>query len=449
MKYNLETSKNLKAYQNHPSNIPKTNLDYFGYDLALFDMRAKVNDASNWMHEMNQRFMGLRGPLVLHSWGYDQDGYPVPNASDEAYAYDEYSRPKRFKLKLTTEPATTYGKLSDGQLFKVSQTTTTTGGGGTSTTTNAVDILYAKTANGENIPPAILNVSQQITNEDVITTYTPQAFTDTSPVIPVTIEDDLKNAGGFDPGSNASRSTNALLDGFRGSIIKKTQKWANGSWSEPTKLKEFYLNWAERPDLWKVGPIDLFWDEERNVWTAGGGGGATEIDPPYILTNKNDVTTLKDFLDKKTNKKYIYKMIYVTLEEDLIKQPDFDETYTSRAYIDDIEFSSEPLQQGYRRLVYVKDKTGYCAPRGTRLLCRFNKNTGFYEPVTKPSLIVKGKIISANQALIEMHYVQGRRAGVIPTMTVTYDNPLGFTTPANAIAIFTFLNGKWTLTAIK
>jgi hypothetical protein len=62
---------------------------------------------------------------------------------------------------------------------------------------------------------------------------------------------------------------------------------------------------------------------------------------------------------------------------------------------------------------------------------------------------VKGKIISANQALIEMHYVQGRRAGVIPTMTVTYDNPLGFTTPANAIAIFTFLNGKWTLTAIK
>lgn len=449
IKYNLETSKNLKAYNNHPPNMPKTNLDYHGYDLALFDIRAKVNDSSNWMHEMNQRFMGLRGPLVLHSWGYDQDGYPVPNASDEAYAYDEYSRPKRFKLKVTAEPVTTYGKLKDGQLFKARQTTTTTDQTGKSVTVSSdIDILYAKTANRENIPPAILNVSQQITDEDVIVSYTPQLFEDNSSVTPFTIEDDLKDQGGFDAGTDISKSTTGLTNGYRGSIIKKTQKWANGTWSEPTKLKEFYLNWAERPDLWKVGPIDLFWDEERNVWTAGG-GGATEIDPPYILTNKNDVTTLKDFLDKKSSKKFIYKMIYVTLEEDLIKQPDFDETFTSRAYIDDIEFSSEPLQQGYRRLVYVKDKTGYCAPRGTRLLCRFNKNTGFYEPVTKPSLIVKGKIISGTQALIEMHYVQGRRAGVIPTMTANYDNPLGFTATANQIAIFTFLNGKWTLTAIK
>ncbi|NDC95159.1 hypothetical protein EB077_07630, partial [bacterium] len=28
------------------------------------------------------RFLGLRGPLVLHSWGYDTDGKPIPNASD-------------------------------------------------------------------------------------------------------------------------------------------------------------------------------------------------------------------------------------------------------------------------------------------------------------------------------------------------------------------------------
>jgi hypothetical protein len=449
IKYNLETSKNLTAYNNHPENMPKTNLDYFGYDLALFDHRAKVNDTNNWIHEMNQRFMGLRGPLVLHSWGYDQDGYPVPNASEEPYAYDQYGRPKRFKLKITNEPQITYGKLTDGQLFKATQTTTTTDEtGNTTTETNAIDILYAKTANGENIPPAILNVSQQITNEDVIVSYTPQLFTDDSVVVPVKLEDDLKNAGGYDPGQS-NQSTSSLAEGFKGSIIKKTQKYENGQWSESSKLQEFYLNWAERPDLWKVGPIDLFWDEERNVWTAGGGGGATEIDPPYILTNKNDITTLKDFLDKKSNKKYIYKMIYITLEEDLIKQPDFDETFVSRGYIDDIEFSSEPLQQGYRRLVYIKDKTGYCAPRGTKLLCRYNRSTGFYEPVTKPSLVVKGKLTSATQALIDMHYVQGRRAGVVPTMTVNFDNPLGFTTTTNAIAIFTFINGKWTLTAIK
>lgn len=31
----------------------------------------------------NARFMGLRGPMMLHSWGYDLDGYPVPNASGD------------------------------------------------------------------------------------------------------------------------------------------------------------------------------------------------------------------------------------------------------------------------------------------------------------------------------------------------------------------------------
>lgn len=31
----------------------------------------------------NNRFFGLRGPLMLHSWGYDTDGYPVPNSSGE------------------------------------------------------------------------------------------------------------------------------------------------------------------------------------------------------------------------------------------------------------------------------------------------------------------------------------------------------------------------------
>jgi hypothetical protein len=31
----------------------------------------------------NHRFLGLRGPLMLHSWGYDTDGYPVPNRADQ------------------------------------------------------------------------------------------------------------------------------------------------------------------------------------------------------------------------------------------------------------------------------------------------------------------------------------------------------------------------------
>jgi hypothetical protein len=28
------------------------------------------------------RFLGMRGPIVLHSWGYDLDGKPIPNAAD-------------------------------------------------------------------------------------------------------------------------------------------------------------------------------------------------------------------------------------------------------------------------------------------------------------------------------------------------------------------------------
>lgn len=38
----------------------------------------------------NSRFFGLRGPLMLHSWGYDTEGYPVPNSSGELrYIKDE------------------------------------------------------------------------------------------------------------------------------------------------------------------------------------------------------------------------------------------------------------------------------------------------------------------------------------------------------------------------
>jgi hypothetical protein len=408
MGYKLETSRNLSAYNDHPNSVPKNNLDYYAYDQQLYDVRNKAGDSTNLLHENNQRFFGLRGPLTLHSWGYDDDGYPVPNASDEPLAYDIYGRPKRFKLKITyNSTAKKFSSLSIGDLFQLTS-------GGTYP-------VYAKTFNNENIPSSVNNNTN---------------------VFFVTAEDNYDVDGGFDPGTASD-----FTQGYKGSIISKTQKFVNNKWSEKVKLNEFYLNWAERPDLWKVGPIDLFWDKNRMVWTAG---GAEEIDPPYIISNTNDVSSLKSFVEKKSNNnKYIYRMIYVTLEEDLIKQPDFDETYVTRGYIDDIEFSSEPLRQGYRRLIYIKDKTGYCAPRGTKLLCRYNKKTGFYEPVSKPSLVVKGKTTSANEALIDMHYVQGRRSGVVPTMTVNFDNPLGFTVTTNAIAIFTFLNGKWTLTAIK
>ena len=33
-------------------------------------------------YSSDYRFLGLRGPLVLHAWGYDTDGKPIPNAAD-------------------------------------------------------------------------------------------------------------------------------------------------------------------------------------------------------------------------------------------------------------------------------------------------------------------------------------------------------------------------------
>lgn len=40
------------------------------------------DDPDRYNLDDNYRFLGLKGPLVLHSWGYDTDGKPVPNEAD-------------------------------------------------------------------------------------------------------------------------------------------------------------------------------------------------------------------------------------------------------------------------------------------------------------------------------------------------------------------------------
>lgn len=50
-------------------------------------------------YPLNNRFIGLRGPLVMHGWGYDLNGYPVPNAGDEPKEVDANGRFKRHKKK--------------------------------------------------------------------------------------------------------------------------------------------------------------------------------------------------------------------------------------------------------------------------------------------------------------------------------------------------------------
>jgi hypothetical protein len=86
---------------------------------------------------------------------------------------------------------------------------------------------------------------------------------------------------------------------------------------------------------------------------------------------------------------------------------------------------------------------------GTKLLCRYNKATGFYEPLTKPVMMAKGVTSSATQVNLTLQYIQGRRSTNAPVLNVGFDNPMGFTVAAGKNAMFTFINGKWTLTAIK
>lgn len=49
-------------------------------------------NADDSSRTQNYRFFGLRGPVILHSWGYDLDGYPVPNSSGE-YQLDSNNNP--------------------------------------------------------------------------------------------------------------------------------------------------------------------------------------------------------------------------------------------------------------------------------------------------------------------------------------------------------------------
>jgi len=376
--YALESSKNFTKFNKHPTGLDKNNLDYYNKDIMVKFYRDKLEPSTTGIiPEMNYRFFALRGPLTMHGWGYDTEGYPVPNAADEPYAVDEYGRPKRFKQKIINLGSIKYGRLLEGDPFKLI--------GGTD------DNFYTKTFNKELVPKLNSDNSK---------------FTDDTKVTKYKIIDDYSDAGGYDPVT------------YKGSIISKTQKYNNNAWSEKVKMKQFYLNWAERQDLWPVGPVDMRWDETRRLWTC-------KEDPK------------------------IYKFVYVTLEEDLVKEPDYDETYPTKAFLDDIEYSQEPLPNGYRRLVYVKDKAGYTAPKGTKLLCRYNIDSGFYEPMSKPILVVKGIIASSSTATIDMHYIQGRKSGTIPTALVTFDNPLSFSTAVNDTGIFTYINGLWTLTAKK
>jgi hypothetical protein len=351
-------------------NTKGTNYDYINTDIRMNPANMHNPDfcqydlsygKNNEHILLNQRFFAFRGPIMLHGWGYDTEGYPVPNLADEAKEYDSKGRPKRFVL----------------------------------------------TPSGAN---------------------------------------DLKKDGRFLPDPENDISL--------GDIIGSGYVMENGEWiRKPTRY--FHLNWGERSDLWPIGPIDLRWDRERKVWV--GGGGCGEIDPPYIMASGTNSSLLNSFVSQsisQSSKECPYKMIYVVLEENLFGDIGMSETYPARAFIDDTEYGLEPMPYSVRRLVYVKDRCGYSAPRGAKLLCRYNRDTGFYEPVAKPSFIIFGTLVgTSNTAVVELTYIRGiKAASNIPKTNITFDNTR-FNFDINASksrrGMFLFENGKWILTGFN
>ena len=377
-----------KTQLSQPGSVSSTtvrNYDYDFLDSRFMDRLSKTDydDFKSLNPEHNMRFVGLRGPLMIHGWGYDTEGYPVPNAADEPLDIDEYGRPMRFKrIRTTSTDGVDYRNLAVGSAFERESG---------NETTETVKLTNLKLQNDTDLSKG----GSDQTDIDLDT----QVFR-------VFYKDDMFDPGGFDP------------DFYQGSIISKTQSYKDNRWTNKVKLKQFYLNWAERPDIWPVGPVDLRWDESRKVWG---------------MSNPK-----------------LYKDVYITLEEDIVKDPDLDDTFPARGFFDDASYSAQVLSDNERKLVYVKDRSGYTAPRGARLYCRYDIDTGYYEPISKQQFIVYGTIApGSNSATITMSYVQGKRKGDgAPTMAVVFKNPLNLST-VNGVGMFTYTAGSWTLISTK
>ena len=342
---------------------------------------------------MNQRFFCFRGPMVMHGWGYDMEGYPVPNESDEPKITDLYGRPARFLIKVEIIGKFKYKQISDGDKFAFLQEDEDK-----NPITDDVNklVYYVKRDN------------LQIFDEEQSVWRLPNGEEN---VYKVEVDNNLET-----PEYTRKSFGDSHLN--PGDIITVQYNYSGSKWVKGPRSSKFYKNWAERPDVWPVGPVDLRWDGSRGVWTI-----------------KSSTSP--------------YKMVYITLEEDLVREEDFDETYPARGFLDDIEYSKEPLPNGFRRLVYVKDRTGFTAPKGIKLLCRYDTDAGYYEPVSKPSVMAHGSIGTGNMAIINMHYAQGGRSGSPPQLTTSFENPLNFSFSSGQNGIFSYINGKWNLTSIN
>ena len=334
IKNNLENNK----YSGNPDFNGETDLKLMNYLGDCGDrVTAIAGNCGFHSYPLNNRFVGLRGPIMVHGWGYDLDGYPVPNAANEPKEVNDKGMFKRHKKIQSTHADGTAVVDSDG---------------------NAV------------------------------------------------YEDDYNHAGDFPGGSLTAEQL--------GGIISKTQNWIDNKWTKPVRSDKFFLNWGERPDLWPVGPIDLRWDKERGVWVAP--------------------------------QPKIYKNVYITLEEDLVTvQNPEDSMKPCRGFLTDLEYDT--TSEDIRKIVFVIDKSGYTAPKGAKLLCMYNPDSGFYEVLTKPTFTAFGTIqANGTNATLTLNFMQSRnRSTSTNTVSVSFSNPFEFGISAEQKGLFMFIDGAWSL----
>lgn len=256
-------------------------------------------DYLDGLKQSNQRFFALRGPIMVHGWGYDKEGYPVPNSSGQ-YKYG-----------------------ADGSVVR-----------------NSV---------GEPV--------------------------------------------------------------FKNQVLKE-----DGTYSDPYKEKTFYKGWASLPNTWPVGPIDLRWDDNAEVWTVGSN----------------------------------YKPVWITIEHDMV------DDNPVRGVIEDGVTDTTPLPDGFRKVVFVKDSSLlFRAPREAALYCKYNPDNGFYEPIYNRPFIAIGTVVNSQQASISKSYtIKAARDNIngiteVENYVTLYDNPLEFVVSSSDKGVFTFINGRWTLTSIN
>lgn len=206
-----------------------------------------------------------------------------------------------------------------------------------------------------------------------------------------------------------------LLDNDGNTIYKNQTQKPDGTWTKPTKENTFLKGWGQIPGSWPVGPIDLRWDEDARVWTAASNN---------------------------------YKSVWVVIENDLVGSD------PTRGIIVDNSYSNDPLPNGLRKLVFVKDNLGvYSAPRGAALYCKYDTKNGFYEPIYNLPFVTSGVISSDNSVSLYKVYSNPDNpdiAQLVPDQyETTYDNPLEFDVSVGDKGIFTFIGKKWTLQSYR